>query len=162
MKALLIAGLVLTATPNLAQQSFAQQSVPQIPFDSVADFPKLPSGMNFGEVPGVAVNTKTWPFEFTATPGTSPKFMPFGIFGKSATESKGIWGALCWAKLGWTRLGWTRLATVSTRPAINSAFMETPPVFYPPCGFVFHPITALGRRNKRRGASVEDLYTSDA
>jgi hypothetical protein len=53
MKALLTAGLMLMATPCLAQQS-----VPQIPFDSVADFPKLPDGMNFGEVPGVAVNSK--------------------------------------------------------------------------------------------------------
>jgi NHL repeat len=60
MKALLTAGLVLMATPCLAQQS-----VPQIPFDSVADFPKLPDGMNFGEVPGVAVNSKGHVFVFT-------------------------------------------------------------------------------------------------
>jgi hypothetical protein len=65
MKALLTAGLVLMATPCLVQPSFVQQSVPQIPFDSVADFPKLPDGMNFGEVPGVAVNSKGHVFVFT-------------------------------------------------------------------------------------------------
>ena len=70
MKALLTAGLVLMATPCLVQlclvqQCLAQQSVPQIPFDSVADFPKLPDGMNFGEVPGVAVNSKGHVFVFT-------------------------------------------------------------------------------------------------
>ena len=43
----------------------AQQNVPEIPFDSVADFPKLPPGMNFGEVPGVAVNSKGHIFVFT-------------------------------------------------------------------------------------------------
>ena len=43
----------------------AQQSVPEIPFDSVPDFLKLPAGMNFGEVPGVAVNSKGHIFVFT-------------------------------------------------------------------------------------------------
>jgi hypothetical protein len=77
MKALLIAGLVLTATPNLVQPSFAQQSVPQIPFDSVADFPKLPNGMNFGEVPGVAVNSKGHVFVFTrSNSATGPAYAP--------------------------------------------------------------------------------------
>src|SRR5215469_13795950 len=41
-----------------------------------------------------------WPLEFTATPGTSPKFMPSGSFGKSGTESKAISGAVCWASAG--------------------------------------------------------------
>ena len=45
--------------------SFAQQTVPEIPFDSVPDFFKLPPGMNFGEVPGVAVNSKGHVFVFT-------------------------------------------------------------------------------------------------
>src|ERR1700728_1401765 len=65
MKALITAGLMLIATPCLTGQSMAQESVPQIPFDSVADFPKLPDGMNFGEVPGVAVNSKGHVFVFT-------------------------------------------------------------------------------------------------
>jgi hypothetical protein len=37
------------------------------------------------------VNTKTWPLEFTATPGTSPKFVPGGE-GEFGTDSKGISG----------------------------------------------------------------------
>jgi streptogramin lyase len=40
-------------------------TAPEIPFDSVPDFFKLPEGMNFGEVPGVAVNSKGHIFVFT-------------------------------------------------------------------------------------------------
>src|ERR1700688_953975 len=65
VKALITAALVLIATPCVTQQSTAQRSVPQIPFDSVPDFLKLPDGMNFGEVPGVAVNSKGHVFVFT-------------------------------------------------------------------------------------------------
>src|SRR5712692_6151056 len=60
MKSCLLTLIVLLASP-----SFAQQSVPEIPFDSVPDFLKLPPGMNFGEVPGVAVNSKGHVFVFT-------------------------------------------------------------------------------------------------
>jgi len=38
--------------------SYAQQPVPDIPFDSVPNFLKLPADMNFGEVSGIAVNSK--------------------------------------------------------------------------------------------------------
>jgi DNA-binding beta-propeller fold protein YncE len=38
--------------------AFAQQPVPEIPFDSVPNFLKLPADMNFGEVSGIAVNSK--------------------------------------------------------------------------------------------------------
>ncbi len=51
---------VLVASP-----AFAQQSPPEIAFDSAPDFLKLPTGMNFGEVPGVAVNSKGHIFVFT-------------------------------------------------------------------------------------------------
>ena len=60
MKTLLFAWLVLFVAP-----SFAQQNVPEIPFESIPDFLKLPPGMNFGEVPGVAVNSKGHIFVFT-------------------------------------------------------------------------------------------------
>jgi 6-bladed beta-propeller len=60
MKALISACLILLAAP-----AFAQQSVPEIQFDSVPDYPTLPPGMNFGEVPGVAVNSKGHVFVFT-------------------------------------------------------------------------------------------------
>ena len=36
----------------------AQQAVPEIPFDSVANFLKVPADMNLGEASGVAVNSK--------------------------------------------------------------------------------------------------------
>src|SRR5262249_17013106 len=60
MKTLLSAILVLLAAP-----AFAQQSAPEIAFDSVPDYPKLPKGLNFGEVPGVAVNSKGHVYVFT-------------------------------------------------------------------------------------------------
>src|ERR1700726_1112010 len=49
----------------LASVSFSQQNIPAISFDSVPDFPQLPPGVNFGEVPGVAVNSKSHLFIFT-------------------------------------------------------------------------------------------------
>ena len=54
-----LAAVVLFAStaPLLAGQQ-KQSSAPDIPFDSVPDFFKLPEGMNFGEVPGVAVDSK--------------------------------------------------------------------------------------------------------
>ncbi len=61
MKTLLLSLFVLAAIPGLAQP----QTVADIPFDSSADFLKLPAGTNFGEVPGVAVNSKGHVFVFT-------------------------------------------------------------------------------------------------
>jgi hypothetical protein len=60
MRTWLIGLFVLLAAP-----SFAQQNVPEIAFDSVPNFLKLPHGMNFGEVSGVAVNSKGHVFVFT-------------------------------------------------------------------------------------------------
>jgi sugar lactone lactonase YvrE len=72
MKTCLFALFVL-----LASMSFAQQSVPEIPFDSVPDFLKLPPGMNFGEVPGVAVNSRGHVFVFTRSNSAGgPAFAP--------------------------------------------------------------------------------------
>jgi hypothetical protein len=65
MKRLLLACLAFIAVPAFAAPAFAQQSVPEIAFDSVPDFLKLPPGMNFGEVPSVAVNSKGHIFVFT-------------------------------------------------------------------------------------------------
>ena len=48
-----------------AVTSFAQENVPAIPFESVPDFLKLPPGVNFGEVPGVAVDSKGHVYVFT-------------------------------------------------------------------------------------------------
>ena len=46
--------LMLVALPAFAQT----QPAPLIPFDTVVDYLKTPAGMNFGEVLGVAVNSK--------------------------------------------------------------------------------------------------------
>ena len=42
----------------LAGSAFAQQRAPEISFTSVPNYPNLPDGMNFGEVSGVAVDSK--------------------------------------------------------------------------------------------------------
>ena len=59
-KVFLVAIFAMFASPV-----FAQQNPPDLAFDSVPDFLKLPAGMNFGEVPGVAVNSKGHVFAFT-------------------------------------------------------------------------------------------------
>src|SRR5882724_8706873 len=72
MKICLLVILVL-----LAPLSFSQQSVAEIPFDSVPDFLQLPKGMNFGEVAGVAVNSKGHVFVFTrSNSATGPAYGP--------------------------------------------------------------------------------------
>src|ERR1051325_10499720 len=78
----------------------AQQSVPEIRFDSVPDYPKLPPDMNFGEVPGVAVNSKGHVFVFTrgnvsgpAFAATAAQLLEFGPDGKFIREiGKGLYG----------------------------------------------------------------------
>src|SRR2546423_14892118 len=72
MKTFLLACLALVVTPAIAQQS-----VPEIAFDSVPDFPKLPKGMNFGEVPGVAVNSRGHVYVFTrSNSANGPAYAP--------------------------------------------------------------------------------------
>ena len=72
MKTFVLASLVLLTTP-----AFAQQSVPAIQFDSVPDYPNLPKGMNLGEVPGVAVNSKGHVYVFTrSNSANGPAYAP--------------------------------------------------------------------------------------
>jgi hypothetical protein len=72
MKTWLLALFVLLAAP-----ASAQQSVPDLAFDSVPDFLELPSGMNFGEVTGVAVNSQSHLFVFTRSNSAGgPAFGP--------------------------------------------------------------------------------------
>jgi streptogramin lyase len=96
MKTTFFALFVLLASP-----SFAQQTAPDIPFDSVPDFLKLPAGMNFGEVPGVAVNSKGHVFVFTRSnsaggPAYAPaaaQLLEFGPKGEFIREiGKGLYG----------------------------------------------------------------------
>jgi hypothetical protein len=95
MKSLCFGFLVLLAKPILAQHT-----VPEIAFDSVPDFLKLPPGMNFGEVPGVAVNSKGHIFVFTrsnsaggpAYAPTAAQLLEFGPGGELLGEvGKGLY-----------------------------------------------------------------------
>src|SRR6202163_1124947 len=95
MKRCLVTLFLLLVSP-----SFAQQTVPEIPFDSVPDFLKLPPGMNFGEVPGVAVNSKGHVFVFTrsnsasgpAYAATAAQLLEFDQTGKFVREvGKGLY-----------------------------------------------------------------------
>src|ERR1700676_437890 len=68
---------LLALLAPLAALTFAQQSIPKIPFDSVPEFLKLPPGANFGEVAGVAVNSKGHVFVFTrSNSATGPAYGP--------------------------------------------------------------------------------------
>jgi 6-bladed beta-propeller len=72
MNRYVLACLALLATP-----AFAEQSAPEIAFDSVPNFLKLPPGFNFGEVPGVAVNSKGHIFVFTrSNSALGPAYAP--------------------------------------------------------------------------------------
>jgi DNA-binding beta-propeller fold protein YncE len=81
--------------------AFAQPTVPAIPFDSVPDFFKLPEGMNFGEVSGVAVDSKQHVYVFTrSNSANGPAYAPaaaqlleFGPNGEFRREiGKGLYG----------------------------------------------------------------------
>jgi hypothetical protein len=57
----------------VAASLFAQQSpVPEIRYRSVPDFFKLPADLYFGEVAGVAVNSKGYIFVFSRGNTTGP------------------------------------------------------------------------------------------
>jgi sugar lactone lactonase YvrE len=87
--------VVLLVSPLLAQQN-----VPEIQFESVPDFLKLPAGTNFGEVSGVAVNSKQHVFVFTRSnsaggPAYAPaaaQLLEFGPKGEFIREiGKGLY-----------------------------------------------------------------------
>jgi hypothetical protein len=78
----------------------AQTLAPDIPFDSVPDFLKLPADMYLGEVGGVAVNSKGHVFVFTrsnsaagpAFGATAAQLLEFGSDGKFIREiGKGLY-----------------------------------------------------------------------
>src|SRR3954464_9443801 len=70
-----LVALLLAAAGRIvsAQQSFggAQLAVPEIPFESVPNFLKLPDKLYLGEVPGVATNSKGHVFVYTRTGTTT-------------------------------------------------------------------------------------------
>src|SRR5438874_12764434 len=72
---------------------FAQQAVPEIPFDSVPNFFKLPADLHLGEASGVAVNSKGHVFVFNrgntigpAYAATAAQVLEFGPDGKYLRE----------------------------------------------------------------------------
>src|SRR6201984_3797372 len=84
----------------LARGVFEQPNAPDIPFESVPDLLKLPPGMNFGEVPGVAVNSKGHVFVFTGSNSaggpayapTAAQLLEFGPDGEFVGEvGKGLY-----------------------------------------------------------------------
>ncbi len=88
MKSFVVA-LLLVLSPVL----FAQQPVPEIPFDSVPNFFKLPPDLHFGEASGVAVNSKGHVFVFNRGNVTGPAYgataaqvLEFGPDGKYIRE----------------------------------------------------------------------------
>ena len=92
--------LMIAAFVSMTAAVHAQQAVPEIPFDSVPDFLKLPPGMNFGEVAGVAVNSKGHVFVFTRSnsaggPAYAPaaaQLLEFGAKGEFLREiGKGLY-----------------------------------------------------------------------
>ena len=67
--------LILTLCLATPIALFGQsQSVPEIPFDSVPDFLKLPASMYLGETAGVAVDSKGHVFVFTRGNSTGPAY----------------------------------------------------------------------------------------
>jgi sugar lactone lactonase YvrE len=56
--------LILSAGPALAQLKATAQNVPEIPYDSVPNFLKLPAGEYLGEAVGVATNSKGHTFVY--------------------------------------------------------------------------------------------------
>jgi streptogramin lyase len=93
-------GCLVAIVLLLGSSSFAQD-VPDLPFESVPDFFKLPAGANFGEVSGVAVNSKGHIFVFTrSNSALGPAFAPsaaqlleFGPRGEFVREiGKGLYG----------------------------------------------------------------------
>jgi len=65
--------LLIAAHAISAQQQFggAQLAVPEIPFDSVPNFLKMPDKLYLGEVPGVATNSKGHVFVYSRTGTTT-------------------------------------------------------------------------------------------
>jgi len=94
----LSSGLLVTQ-PSVV---FAQQPQ-EIPFDSAADFFKLPPGRNFGEGAGIAVNSKGHVFVYTRDGGPghilAPRaatLMEFGPDGRFIREIKDLY-SMAWA-----------------------------------------------------------------
>jgi sugar lactone lactonase YvrE len=77
--------VILLAVPVFAQANKAKaQNVPEIPYDSVPNFLKLPAGLYLGEAMGVATNSKGHIFVFTRSANT--RLFEFDQNGKYVRE----------------------------------------------------------------------------
>jgi sugar lactone lactonase YvrE len=79
----LAAAALLLAAPAFPQKATAT-NVPEIPFDSVPNFLKLPAGLYLGEAMGVATNSKGHVFVFTRSANT--RLFEFDQTGKFVRE----------------------------------------------------------------------------
>jgi hypothetical protein len=87
----LVAALVLAAAPLAAQSKAKAQNVPEIPFDSVPTFFKLPPNLYFGEGIGVATNSKGHVFVYTRSGDTRLfEFDQTGVFVREVGQ--GLYG----------------------------------------------------------------------
>jgi DNA-binding beta-propeller fold protein YncE len=84
----------------ITRASHAQQAVPEIRFDATADFLKLPADVQFGEVAGVAMDTRRHLYVFTRTGsrstvrgGVASQLFEFGPQGEFVREiGKNLYG----------------------------------------------------------------------
>ena len=79
-----MAGMALLAAPALAQSKAKAQNVPEIPFDTVPNYLKMPPGLYMGEAMGVATNSKGHLFVFTRSANT--RLFEFDQNGKYVRE----------------------------------------------------------------------------
>src|SRR3569833_2841543 len=93
MKAKLLSKICLIPVLLGAHLPLAAQTVPEIPYESVQDFFKLPADLYFGEVAGVAVNSKRHVVVFSRGSTTGPAYgaaaaqlLEFGPDGKYLRE----------------------------------------------------------------------------
>lgn len=66
--------LILVILLLVAPAVYAQQNVPEIPFDSVPNFLKLPPDLHLGEATGIAVNSKGHIFVYNRGNTTGPAY----------------------------------------------------------------------------------------
>ena len=94
-------GLIAVLTLASMSPLTAQSSAPSIPFESVPDPVRLPEGMNFGEVPGIAVNaqghvfvySRSNPFGGPAYGAMAAQLFEFGPDGEFVREiGRGLYG----------------------------------------------------------------------
>ena len=76
--------LMLCASPVFAQAKATAQNVPEIPYDSVPNFLKMPPGLYLGEAIGVATNSKGHVFVYTRSANT--RLFEFDQNGKYVRE----------------------------------------------------------------------------